>query len=82
MTNILAFLTVISISFIVGICITKIFIVTHDNYDDDDISGREESQRHIYEPSHQPYTYYLGTNKNKTYKKQKRSRWKEEFDFN
>jgi hypothetical protein len=86
MTNILAFLTVIFIWFIVGICITKIFIVTHDDYDEEQddfaISGREESQTPICEPSHQPYTYYLGTNKNKTYKKQKRTKWQEEFDFN
>ena len=51
--------------------------------DDDDVSGREE-RRNIRNESVQfePYTYYMGTNKNKTYKKQKRTRWQEEFDFN
>ena len=51
--------------------------------DDDDVSGREE-RRNIRNESVQfePYTYYMGTNKNKKYKKQKRTRWQEEFDFN
>ena len=81
MTDLLAFFTVILISIVVGMCITNILVVSYDDYDDD-ISGREESRRPINEPYHQPYTYYLGTNKNKTYKKQKRSRWKEVWDFN
>ena len=81
MTDLLAFFTVILISIVVGMCITNLLVVSHDDYDDD-ISGREESQIPINEPYHQPYKYYLGTNKNKTYKKQKRSRWKEEWDFN
>ena len=64
----------------------------YDDEYDDDISGREESRRIRKNASGHPepyreicdntYTYYLGTNKNKTYKKEKRSRWKEEFDFN
>ena len=55
----------------------------NDKDDDDDVSGREE-RRNIRNESVQfePYTYYMGTNKNKTYKKQKRTRWQEEFDFN
>ena len=62
-----------------------------DEYDDD-ISGREENRRIRKNASgtHEPYrdicdntyTYYLGTNKKKTYKIQKRTRWQEEFDFN
>ena len=53
------------------------------NDDDDYVSGREE-RRNIRNESVQfePYTYYMGTNKNKTYKKQKRTKWQEEFDFN
>ena len=52
--------------------------------DDDDVSGREESQNIRNKPPlyTEPYTYYMGTNKYKTYKKQKRTRWQEEFDFN
>lgn len=52
--------------------------------DDDDVSGREESRNIRNKPPlySEPYTYYMGTNKNKTYKKQKRTRWQEEFDFN
>ena len=55
----------------------------NDKDDDDDVSGREE-RRNIRNESVQfePYTYYMGTNKNKTYKKQKRTRLQEEFDFN
>ena len=65
--------------------------ITNDS-DDDDISGREESRRirknasetseHYRDICDNTYSYYLGTNKNKTYKKEKRSTWKEEFDFN
>ena len=68
--------------------------ITNDSDDesDDDVSGREESRR-IRKNASGPaepyreicdntYTYYLGTNKNKTYKKQNRTRWQEDFDFN
>ena len=61
-----------------------------DDYesDYDDISGREETR--IRKQTGNPYeeicdntyTYYLGTNKTKTYTKQRRTRWQEEFDFN
>ena len=78
MTDLLAFFTVILISIVVGMCITNILVFSHD----DDISRREERRRPSYQEYRQPYTYYLGTNKNKTYKKQKRSRWQEEWDFN
>tara|TARA_Y100001970_G_C14191391_1_gene835595 strand:- start:975 stop:1298 length:324 start_codon:yes stop_codon:yes gene_type:complete len=84
--SILSIYAILLASAVLCICIAKILIVTHDDYDEEQddlaISGREGDGRARNEPYHQPYTYYLGTNKNKTYKKQKRSRWKEEWDFN
>tara|TARA_B100000674_G_scaffold496679_1_gene527630 strand:+ start:2162 stop:2467 length:306 start_codon:yes stop_codon:yes gene_type:complete len=100
--SIIAFITVLLVSIATGICLAKglLYIlrsidphaITNDSDDDDDVSGREESQRikknqtgtcesysKIYDNT---YTYYLGTNKNKTYKKRIRPRWQEEFDFN
>ena len=52
--------------------------------DDDDVSGREERRNVRNKPPlyTEPYIYYMGTNNNRTYKKQKRTRWQEEFDFN
>ena len=41
-----------------------------------------ETSEHYRDICDNTYSYYLGTNKNKTYKKEKRSTWKEEFDFN
>ena len=69
-----------------ALCISEILIVikNDETNDDDDISGREgDGSYNCYKyMQSEPYTYHLGSNKNKTYKKQKRSRWKEEFDFN
>ena len=99
--SIITFITILLVSIVTGICLAKglLYIlrsidphaITNDSDDDDDISGREESQKirkgSGFTPPYRDicdntYTYYLGTNKNKTYKIEKRSRWQEEFDFN
>ena len=93
MTDILAFITVISISFAVGICITKLFIVTHDDYDEEqdelDISGREGDGRARNKPEQfEPFGYYRYTRlERKLRPKQKiiirkRTKWEDDFDFN
>ena len=69
-----------------ALCISEILIVikNDETYDDDDISGREgDGSYYCYKYMQvEPYTYYLGSNKNKTYKKRKMNKWAEEFDFN
>ena len=69
-----------------ALCISEILIIikNDETYDDDDISGRERDGSYYsynYIKTH-PYTYHLGSNKNKTYKKRKMNKWAEEFDFN
>ena len=85
---ILSICTVIIIILLIGIFMGEglLYIFKHNDqiYENDyDVSGTEESLKIRNEPvQFEPYTYYLGSNKNKTYKKQVRNRWKEEFDFN
>ena len=83
---ILSICAVLIVILLIGIFMGEglLYIFKHnDPIYENDVSGREESRKIRNEPvQFEPYTYYLGSNKNKTYKKQVRNRWKEEFDFN